>query len=231
MVPGASQTKTTLVMDTEAIQQALQTVARMPDHDTTHHSIGLEIANDSVSLLGRSTGGDDWVRVELTGVKVVGESQTIFFNRQYLTKALRFGLNRIEVIDPISPLRISNGGKQMIVMPISPKANTEQPKPEETDAPPVAEQPETMMPEQTNTESKPSGTATAVAHETAVADKPALEVALAQIEVLRGECRNTIAGLGKLAETLKQAAREQKATEREFNGLRATLRSLQNVKI
>ena len=59
----------------------------------------------------------------------------------------------------------------------------------------------------------------------------ALETALAQIEVIRGEFRNAVANLGKLGELLKAAQREQKASEKEVQGVRQTLRSLQSVRI
>ena len=62
-------------------------------------------------------------------------------------------------------------------------------------------------------------------------EKPALETALAQIEVIRGEFRNAVANLGKLGELLKAAQREQKASEKEVQGVRQTLRSLQSVRI
>ena len=42
----------------------------------------------------------------------------IYLNRAFLSKALKFGLDEIDIIDPLTPLRFSNGGRQMIVMPI-----------------------------------------------------------------------------------------------------------------
>ena len=62
-------------------------------------------------------------------------------------------------------------------------------------------------------------------------EKPALETALAQIEILRGDFRNTLAGLNQLADRLKQAQRESKTSEKEIQSVRQTLRSLQSVRI
>ena len=45
---------------------------------------------------------------------------------------------------------------------------------------------------------------------TAPTEKPALETAIAQVEILRGDFRNAITGLNKLSEALKAAQREQK---------------------
>ena len=69
-------------------------------------------------------------------------------------------------------------------------------------------------------------------HSTAAAeDKPALETALAQVEIVRGDFRNAITGLNKLAEALKQAQREQKTADKEVQSVRNTLEKLQSVRI
>ena len=69
------------------------------------------------------------------------------------------------------------------------------------------------------------------ATEPTAAEKPALETAIAQIEIVRGDFRNAIAGLNKLGELLKQAQRENKTSDKEIQSVRQTLRSLQSVRI
>jgi len=66
---------------------------------------------------------------------------------------------------------------------------------------------------------------------TPAAEKSALDTALAQIEIIRRDFRNAISGLNKLGELLKQVQRENKSTEKEIGSVRATLRSLQSVRI
>ena len=73
------------------------------------------------------------------------------------------------------------------------------------------------MPENTN------GKNNAATPPTNVVEKPALETALAQIEVLRGDFRNTLAGLNQLADRLKQAQRESKTSEKEIQSVRQTV--------
>ncbi len=80
------------------------------------------------------------------------------------------------------------------------------------------------MPENTNGGAKP-------AEPNKEEPKAALDLALAQIEVVRGDFRNAVAGLNKLGDLLKQVQREQKNSEREISSVRATLRSLQSVRI
>ena len=82
------------------------------------------------------------------------------------------------------------------------------------------------MPEKTN-----GNTTGAKSTDTTTAEKPALESALAQIEIVRGDFRNAIAGLNKLADALKQAQRESKTSDKEIASVRQTLRSLQSVRI
>ena len=66
---------------------------------------------------------------------------------------------------------------------------------------------------------------------TAPEDKPALETALAQIEIVRGDFRNAIAGLNKLGESLRQVQREQKTADKDVQSVRNTLEKLQSVRI
>ena len=61
--------------------------------------------------------------------------------------------------------------------------------------------------------------------------KAALDTALAQVEIVRGDFRNAIAGLNKLGDLLRQVQRESKASEKEVSSVRQTLRSLQSVRI
>ena len=61
--------------------------------------------------------------------------------------------------------------------------------------------------------------------------KAALDTAIAQVEIVRGDFRNAIAGLNKLGELLKQAQRENKTSDKEIQSVRQTLRSLQSVRI
>ena len=78
---------------------------------------------------------------------------------------------------------------------------------------------------------KLNGNSSAATPTTNVVERPALETALAQVEVVRGEFRNAIAGLNRLRDLLKQSHREQKAGEKEVQSVRQTLRTLQSVRI
>ena len=238
--PGSAQT--TIEFATERIESLIQLIARLPNHNETHFTIGLEAKGRRLQLLAKSAERDPWSRVEVEGVKPLGSDVPALLNRHLLTKALRFGLTKLEIIDSLSPVRFSADGRQMIVMPIRPETSPVQPAntvPPPRDAhqeqppqnpPPNAEQPKTeTMPEQSD--NGRGGTQRSASTSNVTTEKTALETALAQIEVIRGDFRNAIAGLNKLADALKQAQREQKASDKEIQSVRQTLRSLQTVRI
>ena len=62
-------------------------------------------------------------------------------------------------------------------------------------------------------------------------NKPAIEIALEKIEVIKTAHRESIRGLNDLADTLKQVQREQKTTDKEVQSVRTTLEKLQSVRI
>ena len=174
-----------------------------------------------------------------------GKAVTIYLNRQFLTKALKFGMNSIQVIDALSPLRLSSGGKQMIVMPVraqepTPGVSTPvtaTPAEEENGtgaAEPVASEAENSTERSTTMPRITTPTATngnGNSHQQSAESKPAIEVALEKIETVKGHHREAIRGLNDLADTLKQVQREQKTTVKEVQSVRTTLEKLQQVRI
>ena len=245
-VPGPGSIGTTVNLDQGTIEVLLQTIHRMPCHETNHGTIGLAVADRKLHLLGKSTATADWTRVPIDGARCHGIDQQAFLNRELLKKALGFGLARIELTDPKGPLRFSDGGRQMVVSPIRADASPAPAKPAPTPSPapapapaaaqpphnpppPSAEQPkeETPMPENNgNTHGAKRTTETKTEE-----PKAALDTALAQIEIVRGDFRNAVAGLNKLGDLLKQVQKENKGTEKEIASVRQTLRSLQSVRI
>ena len=61
--------------------------------------------------------------------------------------------------------------------------------------------------------------------------KTALESALVQVEAIKTSFREAINGLTKLGDSIRNAMREQKASEKEVHNVRQTLRSLQSVRL
>ncbi len=245
VVPGASTFATTIEFDSNAVEAVIQTIGRMPCDDVVNFAIGLERIDGQLALLGRAPGAEEWTRIEVPDVKCRGLDVRIFLNRNLLTKALQFGLTKVEMIDAMSPLRFSDAGRQMIVMPTRPNP-APTPVPPTTPANPVAAaEPEAgnessapnpppspaEQPERKPMPDKSNGSNSATTSLTPSPEKPALETALAQIEILRGDFRNSLVGLNQLTDRLKQAQRESKASEKEVQSVRQTLRQIQAVRI
>jgi len=248
VVPAPGQYNTTVVLPPETVESVLTLIPKIPCHDAINQTVGLRVEGRKVSLRGRSNGDTKWTDLEIQGAEVRGTPVSIYMNRHFLTKALKFGLSQIEIIDPLTPLRFSNGGRQMIVMPI--RADNPPPASPATGKQPQAQEPgdsagseahqpapdganterDTMPKTTTDTTTTTNGTGGTNGHDHAE-PKPALETALVQIDTIKAGFREAIADLNKLTDLLKQAAREQKAGDREVQSVRQTLRSLQSVRI
>lgn len=243
-VPDPATTQTVITLDPAKLETLVKLIQRMPCHDDRFHTLGLDWQDGQLMLMGKDKAEEPWLRVPVPDVKGKGPEMTIFVDRQYVQKALGFGLHTLSLIDPSSPLRFTTGGKQLIVMPVrlevSPTTPSTPPTPKET-APPTppspAEQPTTTpTPMQTNTNGNHhSIPANGITSASAKTDKPetksALETALVQIEAIKSGFREGINSLTKVGDQIRQALREQKTSEKEIQGVRQTLRSLQGVRI
>lgn len=171
-------------------------------------------------------------------------------NRHNLAQALRFGLNTVHLIDPMAPLRLSNGGRLMVVMPLRHDATAKAPaRPAEearhSDAkeeqPAESSDEEEASTNERNPQMRNITPAAPVAsngngNSTTASDghtetAPTITTALAQIETIRGSYRQAVQGLTALADTLKAVQRGQKASEKEVQSVRTTLERLQSMKL
>jgi len=233
--------KTSVEFDPASVQQIIQTIQRMPDHDAINHTVGIEVKGNRVNVLCKPAADQPWMPVEINDATSKGPDVTVYLNRHLLIKALEFGLLRLDLIDAMSPLRFSNGGRQMIVMPTRPEGPPQtsitapsapakdEPEPVKTEvhqpaATTPAAQPESnIMPRSNGTNGNGNGQEPAA--------KPVLETAVEQVEAVKASIKAVIGGLNELLDTLKQIQREQKTTDKEVQSVRTTLEKLQSVKL
>ncbi len=244
VLPDNGSFKTTISINPEAVEEVSRSAQRLPTPSDQYHTIGIEVAGHCFRLLGKSKPELPWTKIEIKEAATTGDAVTVFLDKRFLLKALRFGLTRIEIIDAMSPLKFSQGGRQMIVMPIrdnpvSASSKPESPTPATPAAvpvnppPPIAKQPEPNKPmPPTNGHQHPIATngVTNVPSKDSEA-KPALETALVQIESIKTAFRETISALTKLGDSIRQALREQKSGDKDLQNVRQTLRSLQSVRL
>ena len=248
----------TIEVSDEAAEAINRIVPRLPGDDTPNHTVGLYTVSGRLYLRGFNKDQERATEVEVPGVRINGDPATVYINRQYLLKAIGFGLRTIGVQEPLKPLRFSDGGSsQMIVMPVRVDANASTPSttaPAPTPVSPITPkasddalgQPTTInpnhnQPEERNHTPMQNGTTnhngnghTPVASTDSTSvpeEKTSLEQALDQIEFIKGSLRGAVTNLNGLADTLRQVQRERRLSEREVRSVRDTLKSLQTVRL
>ena len=245
----------TIEVGDQAAEAINRIVPRLPGDDTPNHTVGLYTVSGRLYLRGWNKDQERATEVEVPGITVTGDPATVYVNRQYLLKAIGFGLRTIGIQEALRPLRFSDGGsRQMIVMPVRVDANIPAPKTHvppptpvspitpsvpSTDATPV--QPETTYPNHNQTAERnitmqnattnTNGNGHHPTTETTTEDKPTLEQALDQIDFIKGSLRGAVTSLNTLADTLRQVQRERRLNEREVRSVRATLQTLQTVRL
>ena len=234
----------------EGAEAISRIVPRLPGDDTVNHTVGLYCVSGRLYLRGFNKDQERATEVEVPGVTVTGDPATVYVNRQYLLKAIGFGLRTIGVQEPLKPLRFSDGGsRQMIVMPVRVDANPPSKATAPVQAPvnpvtPVAPTDVPDQPETINENHQPGRTTTmqnentngngyqpAAVESSPIGEKTSLEQALDQIEFVKGSLRGAVTNLNNLADTLRQVQRERRLSEREIRSVRGTLKALQTVRL
>ncbi len=245
----------TIEVSEQAAEAMARIVPRLPGDDTPNYTVGLYCVSGRLYLRGSSKEQAQPTEVEVPGVAVSGDPATVYLNRQYLLKALSFGLRTVGVQEPLKPLRFSDAGgsRQMIVMPVRVDAITSPPKaPASVPVSPITPvasgdalgQPPTtnLNPPPTterNTPPMQNGTTNGNGHTPSATinstsspeEKTSLEQALDQIEAVKGSLRGAVTNLNNLIDTLRQAQRERRVSEREVRSVRDTLKTLQTVRL
>jgi hypothetical protein len=182
---------------------------------------------------------EDWTEVPVPGVTVSGPDNEVGINRTYLTKALRFGFTEFTVHDPLTPVVFTAPGRMVLVMPVrldsapaTPKNNPPPPEAAASTSPSVA-QPENPT-EQRNAMASTSPAMTPPEREnlkpaTNGETQSAISAVIEHVEAIKTRLKDVIGDLTKTIDLLKAAEKEKKATLKEVETVRATLRSLQKV--
>ena len=202
------------------ITPLIQTIEGLPGEKTKNQPIGLQLEPEGLSLLTRADEADAHTLTPVGDSEITGLPITVFVNREFLLKALTFGLNRIDVADEKAPVRIRQDhshSREMIIMPLRVEARIPVPEKKPQSQPTPMKQQSTANP--------PSHTDPAPAQ-----DNP-LDAAASTISNVKGLLRQVGTGLTDLLATLKQAKTQQKVTQKEIRQVRSTIRTLQKVEL
>lgn len=230
VLPDLSGLKTSIKVPANALSEFADIIGKLPC-DAINHPVGLKLdQRRKLVLFSRAAGTGKPTEVGFSGVEVTGKPVTVLLNRNYLLKALRFGLSEIQIQDALSPVRCTDQtGRQLVIMPIRLDGVTPQPAPTQPQPSSPAQKTAQASPTHNNMQNEnKNGQATTSPREPG---KTAIETAVEQIDAAKASIGTALGSLNGVVRTLRQAQREQRGTEKEIQSVRSTLQSLQRVKI
>ena len=237
--------KTVIEIEPSVCESIVQTINRIPDHDPTYHKLGIAVEQGTLLLLGKSSADDaEFITVPVPQAKVSGRDVRLYLNRELLVKALRFGLNTIGIEDHLTPLKLTNGGRQMIIMPVRCDPDPIHPASVQSTGPAAGETGNSGQNQQPQP-AAPNNTAAQPERKTTVAEEnknnggsnesPSMESlfeeVLTGIDSLRESLTEKAGSLKSLGSKVRTLMKEQKSSMKEIHSVRQTLKSLQGVKL
>lgn len=249
VVPDATAKWTRVILSAEAIQQMLLVIPNMPGGELPNSPIKLRV-DTHLTLDGRNGEDEKWTTIPVTAVNVNGKPVEVMLNRDYLLKALRFNMDRMEIEDSLSPVVFSDRRRKLVVMPIrmegdapTPPANSSPHQHEQATPQPSTE----AQPERTETQMPRTSTANRIpdtglqtqnaehqngnGNGTVNGNGSAVKSVAEHIEKIKDTLKEVIRSLSDVTDALKQAEKEKKTSDKEIEAIRAKLRQIQNVTI
>jgi DNA polymerase III sliding clamp (beta) subunit (PCNA family) len=243
VVPTADSIKSQITLAEPGIKIILDALPLLPGNEDMNQPVSLEIKGEYLTLKAKGKG--DWTEIPIPA-KVSGLPVTVSMNRIYLAKALKFGCTQVGITDSVTPVSFTTKGKTFVVSPIGPpteaaakvpdtrptspteNASAETPSPAEPTNQTETER--TTMPAKNTMSAPQRGNLTSHNNEPA---KPAESSAslIDQIDQIKDTLKNVVRDLNGLVDAVKQAEKDQRASEKEVEAARATLKKLQQVSI
>lgn len=215
IIPSGSA-KTTVELDAQTVAKLLAVLPLLPGKEQKDSPLKLEISQGQFQVIAKSNTA--YSPVPVSSAKVTGRDVNINLNRDYLLKALQLGLSEIQIFDALSPLICQAGGKRLLIAPLRPDASLTVSSTPQTSTPTTTEEPQ---PEKTMTKTT----------ENNEVPETAIKKVIDQIERIKETLKSVLTDFGDVLTALKTAEKEKKASEKEIESIRTTLRSLQKVQI
>lgn len=230
VIPGSAQFTTTVTLSDTALEAVTRLLPRLPGKQLANRPVGLHFEKGRFGLLARAENDEPWILHPVDRCEMKGPDVTVYLDRDYLAKAMSFGLHRISTGDSVSPLQFSRGGDIMIVMPVRAIAPDRIERPrlvpavEQFASPPVPVPkpvaPATSMPQKPPTPEPVNKVPnkdplTEARHQVAEADEALLTA------------RRTLKGVRR---SLHSARTQRSETKRELRGFRGLLQKLKRSK-
>lgn len=248
VIPSDTKDWTNIVLQPKAVETMLDALPLLPGNEEINRGVTLAAGN-GVVLRAKGKDQADWTTINVPDASVTGKAVEVALNRAYLLQALRFGLNRIQIHDSLEPLIFADQGRMMVVMPLRLESPT-QPAPQQKTTPSQNENAPAAPPSapeaQTQTATTPvSASATTTTPERGNSrasngangqeengeSRSTFKTALEQIDRIKTNLRDVMGDLNDAVTMLKNAEKEQRASAKEIQTVRAKLREIQSVEI
>jgi DNA polymerase III sliding clamp (beta) subunit (PCNA family) len=224
-----SDGQTKVAFSPAAVSAILDALPCLPTTSSDKLPVRLETRDQQFFLKGRANDQEEWTSVPVPDVRVQGPEFGVTVNRTLLTKALRFGFTEFDFYSESEPIRFTAPGRKFVIAPlghVDPATVTANPPDNST--PPseasAASEPSAAQPEP-RTERKTMST------KSEKTPASPLQEAVEHIEKIKETLKSVIADFATVLAVIKTAEKEKKATEKEIETIRTTLRSLQRVQI
>ncbi len=245
-VVPATTPATSIRIPENAIDLVLEILARIPGDYEPNYPVSLNTANHALILQGQSKGQDQPASIPVLEAVVKGKPVVMCLNRLNLVKALRFGLNEIQIIDAETPVICTAQGKKMVIAPVrlsgpvptttvpaSATPSAAAPPTTSTQTPPPAEPQATAAANPNERTNMPRATANNTTTETTTtetADSP-IRQAMEHIEKIKDTLKAVIHEFNDVLGLLKSAEKDKKTSDKEIESVREKLREIQSVRI
>jgi len=240
VIPKADTKEATVLLNNEAVELLMNVVPKLPGDDDVNQPVRVVITDDKELILqAEGKNGESPVTIRVPGANVQGNPVTILVNRNYLLKALKWGLFELELYPTEMPILIfKSEGTRLVVAGLrddNAPQTTQSPQPK-TNPPIQASSPETK--EQPKEESPSMKTVNRIEQVQTTQPTiqpeqptPAFKQATEQVEKIKETLKGVVSDLNDLLKTLAQAQKEKRTTEKEIEAIRESLQSLQRIKI
>ena len=237
IVAESKEARTRIELDPSAMATLLAGVPKLPCGHEFRRPVTLEVLGGTLIAKAKASDAKDWTCLILSGAKVTGKAVSVTLNRDYLLKALRFGLTTVEIEDELKPVQFHEGGRRMVVSPIlppeppptqKPSAHSPAPNPQPSSSNPPVNDPPQAQPQQSTTMPKATETTPT---ETPATETSPVKAVIQHIENIKESLKGVLREFADVLDDLKQMEKEKKATDREMESVREKLREIQAVRI
>lgn len=235
-----NEIKTHVTFSNEAVTFLLDVLPKLPGASQVNAGVTFDFGPMGTIVIGSE--GAHSSRVQVDGVQIKGNANTFAADRNLIIKALKLGLTNLGVVDGLSPIVFSDARRKLVIAPLraDSMAKTSATAPVQPPAESPSPEPSTENPQQgdtvktinritqttTTNESNGSGE-TQQAQDTGSSLKQAVQ----KVDQIKDALKGVLSDLNDVVKALNQAARDQRATEKEVEEVREALQSLQRIRI